>query len=170
MRPSGTSHCHPIHSSVKPWRISAPLPNSASVADPAELAAFWNDRQDPLAAAVAGFVEQPAVAARGIDRLQQVEVGGELDQALRVLRRQIEVDDALVLRQRRIEREVDLADQLLVRPGGAEGLPSRTTSRRSMRSRATSARAGTGHNMSTHVMSRSLRMVVIYANSSSASG
>ena len=42
MRPAGTSHCHPIHSSVKPWRISAPLPNSAAVVGSAESAAFWN--------------------------------------------------------------------------------------------------------------------------------
>ena len=38
---SGTSHCHPIQSSVKPWRISAPSPNSASVVGSGEPAAFW---------------------------------------------------------------------------------------------------------------------------------
>ena len=42
MRPAGTSHCHPIQSSVNPWRISAPLPNSASVEGSAELLAPWN--------------------------------------------------------------------------------------------------------------------------------
>jgi len=36
----GTSHCHPIHSSVNPWRISAPSPNSASVVGSGEPAAF----------------------------------------------------------------------------------------------------------------------------------
>ena len=40
MRPSGTSHCHPIQSSVKPCRISAPLPNSSLVDGSAEFAAF----------------------------------------------------------------------------------------------------------------------------------
>ena len=39
---SGTSHCHPIHSRVKPWRISAPSPNSLSLVGSAEPAAFWN--------------------------------------------------------------------------------------------------------------------------------
>ena len=38
----GTSHCHPIQSSVKPCRISAPSPNSASVVGLSEAAAFWN--------------------------------------------------------------------------------------------------------------------------------
>ncbi len=122
MRPSGTSHCHPIQSSVKPCRISAPLPNSASRRRIRGVRGVLEDRQDPLRAAIAGFVEQPAVAARGIDRLQQVEVGGELDEALRILRREIEIDDAAVLRQRRIEREVDFARELFVRPRGAERL------------------------------------------------
>ena len=39
---AGTSHCHPIHSSVKPCRISDPSPNSASVVGSSEGDAFWN--------------------------------------------------------------------------------------------------------------------------------
>ena len=38
---SGTSHCHPIQSSVKPWRMSAPSPYSASVVGSGEPVAFW---------------------------------------------------------------------------------------------------------------------------------
>ena len=75
---SGTSHCHPIQSSVNPWRISAPSPNSASVVGSAEPVAFWKVARIALGAAVADFVEQAAVAARGIDRLQQVEVGARI--------------------------------------------------------------------------------------------
>ena len=122
MRPSGTSHCHPIHSSVNPCRISAPLPNSAAVDGIGGVRRILKDRQNPLGAAVAGFVEQPAVAARRIDRLQQIEVRREFDQTLRILRRQLQIDDAAVLRQGRIEREVHLAGELFVRAGGAERL------------------------------------------------
>ena len=78
------------------------------------------DRQDPLAAAVAGLVEEAAVAAPRIHRFQQVEVRRELDQALRVLRGAIEVDDGAVLRQPRVEREVHPADEFLVGAGGTE--------------------------------------------------
>ena len=122
IRPAGTSHCHPIHSSVKPWRISAPLPNSAAVVGSAESARVLEHRKDALAAAIAGLVEQAAVAARRIDRLQQVEVGAELDQALRV-RRGASPRSTMpaVLRQPRVESEVDRADELLVGAGGAEG-------------------------------------------------
>ena len=67
-------------------------------------------RQNPLGAAIAGFVEQAAVAARRIDRLQEIEVRRELDEPLRVLRREMQIDDAPILRQRGIEREVDLAE------------------------------------------------------------
>ena len=41
MRPAGTSHCHPIQSSVNPCCINAPLPNSASVVGSSAFTAFW---------------------------------------------------------------------------------------------------------------------------------
>ena len=122
IRPSGTSHCHPIHSSVKPCCINAPLPNSASRRRIRGVCRVLEDRQNPLRAAIAGFVEEPAVAARGIDRLEEIEVRREFDEALRILRREIQIDDAAVLRPRRIEGEVNGAHQLLVRPRGAERL------------------------------------------------
>ena len=76
--------------------------------------------QQRLPAAVADLVEQPAVAAVRIDRFQQVEIGARLDLASRVARRQPQIDDVVIARQLGIEAEVDLADQLLVRPRRAE--------------------------------------------------
>ena len=78
--------------------------------------------ENPLGAAIAGLVEQPAVAARGIDGLQQIEVGAHLDAPARVARREREIDDALVLRKIRIQLDDDRADDLFVRPRGAERL------------------------------------------------
>ena len=78
------------------------------------------DRQNPLAAAIAGLVEKPAIAASRVEGLQQIEVRRELDQALRILRREIQVDDAAVLRPRRIEGEINFAGEFFIRPGGAE--------------------------------------------------
>ena len=82
---------------------------------------FLKRREHALAAAVADLVEQPAVAARRIDRLEHVEVGARLDLAGSISRRELQVDDHLVARQIRIEPEVDLADELFVRTRGAEG-------------------------------------------------
>ena len=116
MRPAaGTSHCHPIQSSEKPWRISAPLPNSASRRRIRRSRRLLEGRQNALAAAVAGLVEQTAVALARIDRLQHVEVGGDFDQALRVSRRELQIDDDVVGGKVGIEGEVDLADEFLVR-------------------------------------------------------
>ena len=76
--------------------------------------------QHRLAATIADLVEQPAVAAPRIDRFQQVEVGARLDLAPPVARPQFEIDDEGIGWRFGIEREVDAADQLLVRPGRAE--------------------------------------------------
>ena len=73
-----------------------------------------------LAAAVADFVEQPAVAAPRVDGHEQVEVSAELDLAIRVARRELQIDDVRIAGEIRIEREVDLADDLLVGADGAE--------------------------------------------------
>ncbi len=123
MRPSGTSHCHPIHrqrESLLHQRAVAEFGVGRRIRG---VRGVLEDRKDPLGAAVARFVEEPAVAARGVDRLEEIEVRRELDQALRVLRREIQVDDAAVLRPRRIKGEVHLADELFVRSGRAERLP-----------------------------------------------
>ena len=119
-RASGTSHCHPIHSSVKPWRIKRAVAELGLLRRIGESGCFLERLQQRLAAAVADLVEQPAVAAARIDRLQHVEVGAGLDLAARVARRELEIDDFAVARQGRIEAEVDLADELFVRTGGAE--------------------------------------------------
>jgi hypothetical protein len=63
-----------------------------------------------------------SVAAPRVHRLQQVEVGAHLDTSAHVTRRQREINDGTVLRQIGIELEQDRADDLLVRPGGAERL------------------------------------------------
>ena len=106
MRPSGTSHCHPIQSSVEALLHQRAVAELLAGRRIRGVRRVLKDREDPLGAAITGFVEQPSVAARRIDRLQQIEVRGELDEALRILRRQIEVDDDRVLRQGGVEREV----------------------------------------------------------------
>ena len=78
------------------------------------------ERRGGFAAAVADFVEQAAIAARGIDRLQHVEIGARFHLAARVARRERQVDDHRVAREIRIDAEVDFADELLVRSRGAE--------------------------------------------------
>ncbi len=79
--------------------------------------------QDRFAAAVADFVEEATVCTARIDRLQQKEISARLHLAARILRREFQIDDDVVARVRGIEAEVDLADQLLVRTGGAERPP-----------------------------------------------
>ena len=76
--------------------------------------------EDALRAAIAGLVEQPAVAARRIDRLQQVEIRRGLDQPARVDGGEREIDDALVARRLRVEGEMDAPDDFFVGTGGAE--------------------------------------------------
>ena len=77
---------------------------------------FLKHGEHRLAAAIAYFVEQASVAARGVDRLEQIKIRRELDFALGVARSQSQVDDARILRQRGIERELRRANQLFVRP------------------------------------------------------
>ena len=121
MRPVGTSHCHPIQSSVKPWFINAPLPNSAAVVGIGGSGRALEGRQDSLAAAVAGFVEQSAVAALRLDRLQEVEIRGDSTRP-RAFRGASARSTTLVLRKIRIQLEVNAADDLFVRPGRPERL------------------------------------------------
>ena len=73
------------------------------------------------AAAIGELVEEAAVAAAEVDRLEDVEVGGELDEAGGVARREVEVDDGGQAGRRRVDGEVDLADQALVGARIAEG-------------------------------------------------
>jgi hypothetical protein len=69
-----------------------------------------------FAAAVADFVEEPAVAACGVDGFEEVEVGGEFDFVAGVVggEGEGEVDDVGVLREVGVEGEVDFADELFV--------------------------------------------------------
>ena len=83
-------------------------------------AAFWKVTSIDLAAAVADLVEEAAVPAARIDRLQQIEVGARLDFTARVPWRELQVDDDVVGGKGGIEAEVDFADELFVRTRGAE--------------------------------------------------
>lgn len=77
-----------------------------------------------LVAAVVDVVEQGAVALGGIGGPEDVEIGGVLHHAARVLRRQREIDDAAIERVARIELAVKAALNPLVRTGGAECHPA----------------------------------------------
>ena len=76
--------------------------------------------QHALAAAIGNLVKDGAVAAARIARLKHIEVGRELDQALSVARRLVDVADDLVRGQVRIDGEEYFADHALVWPRGAE--------------------------------------------------
>ena len=97
-----------------------------------------------LAAAIAHLVEQPAIALGRIDGLEHEEIGAELDLAPRILRRQIEIDDALVDRQVwGRARNRPCRPVFRKAPAGPNALPLRTGSRRSMRNFTTCACAST---------------------------
>jgi hypothetical protein len=74
-----------------------------------------------LPAAVRHVQQQAAVAARGLDRPQQIESTGELHAPLGVARRAAEIADARVHGMAGIHGEPQRAGDLLVGAGGAEG-------------------------------------------------
>ena len=78
-----------------------------------------------LVPAVHDVEEDDAVTARGILRLDDVEVGGELHLPLGILRCFVEVDDDLVVRVVGVDREVNRPDELFVRPDLAERLAAK---------------------------------------------
>ena len=92
------------------------VPHQKPVAKLAELAALGPaaagviEAAEHPVAAVRSFEQQHAVAFRGIRRLQDVQVGREMDAAIRGARRVFEIDDAGVVRRGRIERKFDAAD------------------------------------------------------------
>jgi hypothetical protein len=79
--------------------------------------------QKQLVAPVVHAEEEPSVAASGIDRLKQEEVGPDLDIAASVTWSQLEVDDPPVGRVVWRDLDVQTSNQLLVNPGGAEFVP-----------------------------------------------
>jgi hypothetical protein len=60
------------------------------------------------------------IAMLRISRLQTIEIGREPHQPVLVARRLGDIGDDLVGRQIRVDREISLADDPLVRAGGAE--------------------------------------------------
>ena len=70
--------------------------------------------QHPLASAIGDFKQRGAVALRGILGLQHIQIGGKLDQSLRVARSAVQVDDDLVVRELGIDGKIDLADDLFI--------------------------------------------------------
>ena len=83
--------------------------------------------QQPLAAAVGHLDERDAVGPAHVGWSHQIEVGGELDLALRVDRRLIEVDDDAVARVFRIDREMRRAEDLLVPDAPIAAWPAMST-------------------------------------------
>ena len=73
--------------------------------------------QHPFAAAIRDLDECGAARSRRLLRLKNVNVGGELDLALCVARRFLQINDDSVRRGIRLYREENLADQLLIRAG-----------------------------------------------------
>ena len=80
--------------------------------------------QSHLVAAVGHVVEQPPVAAAGIGRHEQEEVGPDLDAPAVVHRSQLQVTYAGVGRIARVNFDVEPPDDLLIRPGASERMPA----------------------------------------------
>src|SRR5262249_10981997 len=73
-------------------------------------------------AAIVDVVEDGTIPLRRVLRSKEEDIGLELDLAVGVPRRQVEIDDKAVARVLRIDREAGDADDLLVRAGVAERL------------------------------------------------
>ena len=73
-----------------------------------------------LVAAIDHVVEQPAVAVGGVAWAQDFDVGGGLDQALRIARRAVEIDDDGVVRVVRRQRHGGAGDDPVVGADRAE--------------------------------------------------
>ena len=80
-------------------------------------------RQQALVAAIRHFDQRDAVAPGCVFRLQDIEVGGELDESLAVLFRLVEIGHDGVARVRRIDGKVDRPDELLVAGRADIGTP-----------------------------------------------
>lgn len=90
------------------------------------VAAFLEDAEEGLAAAVADFIEEAVVGAGGVDGFEEEEIGGEGDfigcHARGVAGGEGQVDDGGVGGQGGVEREMDFAGDFLVGAGEGEGL------------------------------------------------
>ena len=117
---------------------------SASVDRSADAAARLNPVSTVLRPRLTMSIERDAVALRRVLRLEDLEIGGELDQPGGVARRLVEIGDDPVARVRRIDDEVDLADDQLVGAGRPKARPASTSRRDAISTRATSAAASTG--------------------------
>ncbi len=82
-------------------------------------------RQQGFAAAIVHLVEDDAIAPAGIERTQNEEIGLVFDEAPRIARRLVEIDDRLVLRRLRIELALGGAAHALIGAGLAERLALR---------------------------------------------
>ncbi len=78
--------------------------------------------QRALVAAIAVVEEEPPVAARQLDRLQDHEIGDETNAPVAVARRLGEIGDAALRGRRRIDREMCPPDQPLIGADAAEGM------------------------------------------------
>ena len=107
--------------------VAVTLAEEPRVAEVGELGGFperrttVDDAGNAGTAAVGDFKQQRAVAA--VRWTEEKEVGREFDFTLGIARGFVEVDDGAVVRVLRMDGEVDAGDDLLVRPGSAEGLP-----------------------------------------------
>ena len=77
--------------------------------------------QNSFSAAIGNFEKHGAVSLVHVLGLQQIEVSGKFDFALRIARRFVEIDDQLVVKIVRIHREINAADNFLVSSSQSEG-------------------------------------------------
>src|SRR5262249_1502183 len=76
-----------------------------------------------LVAAIGDLIKEHAAAARRINRPQDIDVDLVLDEAARIARRLVEIDDAGILGRQRIELTARDALQAFIRSDLAEGTP-----------------------------------------------
>ena len=119
--PPGTrSPCHPDHTTVWPCRIKKPLPASATLSGSVERGASLSDPRAVLLPRLFTSYRTRWLPRARIDRLQDVDVAGELDESTTVARSVVQVDDIGVAGVGGVEREADSPGQPFVRASIAE--------------------------------------------------
>ena len=107
-----------------------PLPGEKAIAEVIlgrriEIAACGagESREQALVAAIRHFDQRDAIASSRVLRLQDIEVGRELDESLAVFLRLLEIDHDGISRVRGIDGEIDRADEFLVAGHAHIGTP-----------------------------------------------
>jgi hypothetical protein len=79
------------------------------------------EAQEAAVAPVGELVQEAAAAPGDVDGLDDIQRGGELDEAGGIARGQVEIDDRGQAGLGRVDREVGMAEQALIGAGLAEG-------------------------------------------------